>query len=78
MTLAGWTPHGTSPRDRLGAAARPRRKGLPVAMDLAWSALVARPRLAQQVTCSMAMTAPSAWFQTGITSGVDSSSTWQR
>jgi hypothetical protein len=37
-----------------------------------------RAATAQQVTWSMAMTAPSAWFQTGITSGVGSSSTWQR
>jgi hypothetical protein len=35
-------------------------------------------RLPQQVTWSRPITAPSAWFQTGITSGVGSSSTWQR
>ena len=34
--------------------------------------------LPQQVTWSRPITAPSAWFQTGITSGVGSSSTWQR
>ena len=40
----------------------------------------ARPprRPPQQVTWSRPITAPSAWFQTGITSGVGSSSTWQR
>jgi hypothetical protein len=35
-------------------------------------------RSSQQVTWSRPITAPSAWFQTGITSGVGSSSTWQR
>ena len=35
-------------------------------------------RSPQQVTWSRPITAPSAWFQTGITSGVGSSSTWQR
>jgi hypothetical protein len=54
------------------------RQGRPVRWGLSWSALVAGRRLAQQVTWSMAMTAPSAWFQAGITSGVGSSSAWQR
>jgi hypothetical protein len=40
--------------------------------------IVTGRRLAQQVTWTMAMTAPSAWFQAGPTSGVGSSSTWQR
>ena len=35
-------------------------------------------RSPQQVTWSRPITAPSAWFQTGITSGVGSSCTWQR
>ena len=34
-------------------------------------------RSPQQVTWSRPITAPSAWFQTGITSGVGSNSTWQ-
>jgi hypothetical protein len=32
----------------------------------------------QQVTWTKPITAPSAWFQTEITSGVGSNSTWQR
>jgi hypothetical protein len=35
-------------------------------------------RSPQQVTWSRPITAPSAWFQTGMTSGVGSSSTWHR
>jgi hypothetical protein len=59
------------------------------AMENGWpvSILFSRPtttsatavqRGPQQVTWSNPITAPSAWFQTGITAGVDSSSTWQR
>ena len=70
-------PHGTSPRQ----ARRPRPrcgKAFPFAMGTVLGTLVAGQRLAQQVTWTMAMTAPSAWFQAGITFGVGSNSTWQR
>ena len=78
-TLAGSTPHETSPRWRLGAAAAASvRQGPPLAMDPALERSGRGAATAQQVTWSMAMTAPSAWFQTAITSGVGSSSTWQR
>jgi hypothetical protein len=45
---------------------------------VAFPSLDSLRRSPQQVTWSRPITAPSAWFQTGITSGVDRSSTWQR
>ena len=45
---------------------------------VAFPSLDSLRRSPQQVTWSRPITAPWAWFQTGITSGVGSSSTWQR